>query len=42
MVHNSAENSALVLDLVAFHLHKKNSHGSSRLVCNVLEGCCLV
>ena len=39
--HNSTGNSTLVLDPVAFHLHKKSSHGSSRLVCSGLEGCCL-
>ena len=38
MEHNSTGNSALVLDLVAFHLLKKNFHGSSRLVCSVLKG----
>ena len=28
--HNFAENSAKVLDLAAFHLHRKSSHGFSR------------
>ena len=41
MEHNSAGNSALVLDPAAFHLHKKSSHGSSRLGSSELEGCCL-
>ena len=35
------ENSKMVFDLVAFHLHKKSSHGFSRLVCSGWEGCCL-
>ena len=41
MEDNSIGNSALVLEPTAFHLHKKNYHGSLRLVCSVLEGCCL-
>ena len=39
-MEHSSENSELVLDLAAFHLHKISSHGSSRQVCNGLEGCC--
>ena len=39
--HSSAKNSELVLDPTAFHLHKIGFHGSSRLVCSGLEGCCL-
>ena len=30
----------LVFDLDDSHLHKTGSHGSLRLVCNVLVGCC--
>ena len=41
MEHNYAGNSELVLDPVAFHLHKKSSHGSSRLGYIGLEGCSL-
>ena len=41
MEHNYARNFALVLDPTAFHLHKKSSHGSSRLGYSELEGCCL-
>ena len=36
--HTIVENSALVLDLVMFHLHMRNSHGSLLLVCNGLVG----
>ena len=39
--HNYAGNSTLVFDPPAFHLHKRNSHGSSRLGYSGLEGCCL-
>ena len=38
---NYVGNFELVLDPAAFHLHKKNSHGCSRLVYSGLEGCFL-
>ena len=38
MEHNSTINYELVLDPATFHLHKKSSHGYSRLGCNGLEG----
>ena len=41
MVHNYDENSELVLDPIAFHLHMKNSHGSLKMGYSGLEGCCL-
>ena len=41
MEHNYAGNSKLVLDPATFHLHKKSSHGFSRLGYSGLEGCCL-
>ena len=39
MEHTVVDSSAHVSDLVVLHLHMRNSHGSSVLVCNGLEGC---
>ena len=36
MEHNSVGNYELVLNLTAFYLHKKGSHGSSRSGCSGL------
>ena len=42
MEHTAADNSALVLDHVVFHSHRKNFRGFSMQVCSGLEGCCWV
>ena len=41
MEHNFAGNSALTLEPAALHFHMTGFHGSLRLVCSVLEDCCL-
>ena len=40
--YNFTGSSVLVFDLDNFHLHKKGSHGSLRLVCSELVGYCWV
>ena len=40
MEHITVDSSAQVFGLVVLHLHMRNSHGSSVLVCSGLEGCC--
>ena len=42
MEYNSASSFMLVFDLDDSQLHKKGSHGSLRLVCSGLIGCCWV
>ena len=42
MEHNSIDNSELVLDVAAFHLHMIDFHDSSVLVCSGLVGLCWV
>ena len=40
MGHSYDDNSELVFDLAALHLHKISFHSSSRQVCSGLVGCC--
>ena len=42
MGYDSIGSFDLVFDLDDSHLHKIGSHGSSRLVCSRLVGCCWV
>ena len=38
--HTAVEISTQVFGLAMLHLHMRNSHSSSMLVCSGLEGCC--
>ena len=40
--YNSIDSSDLIFGLDDFHLHKRDSHGSSELVCSGLGCCCWV
>ena len=40
--YNFFDSSDLIFDLDDFHLNKKDSHGSSKLVCSGLACCCWV
>ena len=40
--YNSIDSSDLIFGLDDFHLHKKDSHSSSKLVCSGLVCCCWV
>ena len=40
--YNYVASYDLIFDLDDFHLHKKDSHGSSELVCSGLVCCCWV
>ena len=42
MDYSYADSFVLVFDPNNSHLHKKDSHGFSKLVCSGLEGCCWV